>query len=264
MKRLEEQLVEVSKPSVDLPLHRMRLRGVLLDSSRSRFGSFNSLFMSFTKLLPAGLALILIFGVAFTFRSQTPDYVQYVAPTASAEELVNNTIEHLKSLSSEELEKIATERGFTVDGIFADLQNAIAADDLSLAQLTPLSCDELGEEGHAIFSYDMDAVEEEDGSFTLPSDSCYAFRVNFGPDRTSSTGYSQIYSFNGPTAVAEAKGLTPIEYTTSDGDRVGLFITEDFFPTMGVYYDPSVEDTMTIIQMTEDSSQDVESQQTME
>lgn len=264
MKRLEEQLTALVKPSVELPLHRAQLRRAVLNSSHPRFGSFTRFSMSFSKLLPASLALVLVFGLAFAFRSeQVPDFITYVAPDASAEELVNGTLEHLQSLSADELEQLAVERGFTVDGIFSDLQNAIAADDLSLAQLTPLSCDELGEEGYTGFSYDVDAAEGEDGVIS-PSEPCYAFRVNFGSDRTSETGYSEVYVFNGSIAVAEAKGLTPIQYTTADGDRVGLFITEDFFPTMGIYYDPSVENTTMTIQATEDSRQDLETQQAFE
>lgn len=260
MKRLEEQLTALVKPSVDLPLHRAQLRRAVLNSSHPRFGSFTRFSMSFSKLFPASLALVLVFGLAFTFRSQTPDYVQYVVPDASAEELVNGTLEHLQSLSADELEQLAAERGFTVDGIFSDLQNAIAADDLSLAQLTPLSCDELSKEAYIDIS---DISYGEDGVISL-SEPCYAFRVNFGPDRTSEFGYSPVYVFHGSIAVAEAKGLTPIQYTTADGDRVGLFITEDFFPTMGIYYDPSVENTTMTFQAIEDSSQDVETQQTFE
>lgn len=250
MKRLEDQLTSLSKPTVDLPLHRAQLRRVLLNSSSKRFGSFTSFTMTFSKLLPASLALVLVFGLAFTFRSQTPDYVRYVAPTASAEELVNSTVEHLKSLTADELEQLAADRGFTVDGIFKDLSDAALASDLALAPLNSVSCEELSSQSESIDSIgvvgsDVQFSVNEDGTQSPQAGApCAAVLIHLDADQNSSTGYDFGVSFQGAEEISNAQGLTGVQYTDAKGERVLLLLTEDPIPYSGVHFSPN-EMTMT-------------------
>lgn len=243
MKRLEDQLTTLAKPSVDLPLHRARLRRVLLNSTSDRFEGFTSFTMSFTKLLPASLALFLLFGLVFTFRAeQASDFIAYIAPDASAEELVNGSIERLQALTSEELEELASERGFTVDGLFKDLGEASVAPDLDLLTMNPISCDDVDAQSQILnimgfLGSDVIFTQNEDGTESPKADTpCAAYTVHLEADQTSSVGYDFGFTFQGAQEISNAQGLTAVHYTDADGNRVVLLLSEDLIPYTGIRF----------------------------
>lgn len=239
MKRLEDQLTTLAKPSVDLPLHRARLRRVLLNSTSDRFEGFTSFTMSFTKLLPASLALFLLFGLVFTFRAeQASDFIAYIAPDASAEELVNGSIERLQALTSEELEELASERGFTVDGLFKDLGEASVASDLSFVGMNTVACDSIPEETQTMGFVGSDVLflQNEDGTQSPSADTpCVAYTM---------AEYDLALTFQGAQEISNAQGLTAVHYTDADGNRVVLLLSEDLIPYTGIRFSQD-EVTMT-------------------
>lgn len=239
MKRLEQQLTALKKPSMDSPLHRAQLRRVLLNSSRTRFGSFTSLTMSFYKLLPASLALVLVFGLAFTFRSgQTPDYVRYVAPTASAQELVTQVLENVKNLSTEDLAAIQENGSLPSDEMLQILADAVTAPDLNYMEYKTITCAEAAQgiasgmpsvsTMHFTFPQ-SDATTSDVAEIILgDEEGCTsAYEIQARPDARFPNGFSEVHSFEGDYVEAP---LTYLEYTKSNGDHVYLGLSEDLSP----------------------------------
>lgn len=152
MTTFEEKLAALQKPSVEFPQHRAQLRRALLNSERS--GSYPSLIMSFYKLIPSALVLVLVFGLAFALRPQATE--QFVTPQASAQEIISDAVAALRGLSDEEVQ--ALDEKLQVSDVGDLLTEARGASDLRVADDVQFSV-ESSEDGDA-FTF----TKSEDGS----------------------------------------------------------------------------------------------------
>lgn len=138
MNRVENHLKEMAKPDLDFPLHQAKTRRLLLQKFERRSKLlFN---MSFRKLLPVGIALVLILLLAPTLL---PKPTPIVAPVSAAEKLINDALQKVQSMSPEALEKIRQKMNLDKNGeIVSILENAKYAPDLTIVDPVSISCEE--------------------------------------------------------------------------------------------------------------------------
>jgi|GEM_PF-3216329 len=202
MKPIEEKLEHVSKSTPDLPLHRAQLRRALLASKQFEGSTFS--FMK--KLLPVGLAL----AILITFNTlQEPDSVLDLTPTVSAQELVQDMISKLKTLSPEETEAIQEKLG--TQEMASYFSEALVADSLDYAESQKIvNCDELDQLQYdtmvevSIEDWGMESVPQCNAVFFPESDLLYKIPFGTIPDLTfvsfsNDSGESVIIGINGET-----------------------------------------------------------------
>ncbi len=221
---LKKQLEKVSKPSLEMPLHQARLRRALMRKFESRP---SLLTMLFPKLLPAGLALALVFSIGSAFIKAE----QKITPTVSAAEIVNDAIEKVQNLSDAELEEIRIKMSLSADSeIMSTLESAKNASDLSLVSPINLSCSaalELADSGTPALIQTFSDQE--------PSDCSSAVLIHFGPDTYSTNGFDLLQISN------VSENLSYLEYT-KDGVRNVLALDEENLPVMTMNYTPAPYD----------------------
>ncbi len=136
MKSTQHPFGSMEKPEIHLPEHQRRLKRILL-SHRGGF-SFHSMFLS--RFVPiAGLAFAFIFTLSVT---QQPDSAPFV-PSASAQEIVQDSIEQLQALSPQELSELEAQLG--TPELVALFQEALHAQDLNRITPQTISCEEARE-----------------------------------------------------------------------------------------------------------------------
>lgn len=144
MNRLEDHLRKLSKPDLELPLNQRAVRKFMLKRCVSQSNlTFNNLLfnMSIYKILPAGLALILIIVVGANFLSNNEEIIP---PVSAAEEIVNSSLQKVENLNPEELEQIKQKMNLQEDSeVISILKNAKSASDLKIIEPTKISCTEV-------------------------------------------------------------------------------------------------------------------------
>lgn len=124
----------MEKPEIRLPQHQRRLKQVLL----SKQGAFTFYSMFSSRFIPiVGSAFALLLGV--TFLLQSPE-APVLVPTANAQEVIQNALEHLRALSPQDLLDLETQLG--APEIVELVEEARSAQDLNYAPLTSISCEE--------------------------------------------------------------------------------------------------------------------------
>lgn len=216
MDRLKEQLEKVSKPNVELPLHQARLRRALMGKFEGRPNIFS---MTFSKLLPAGLALamVLSFGSAFLKAEEK------ITPSVSAAEIINSAMEKVQSLSAEELEEIRQKMNLPSDHeILATLKDAKSANDLSIVTPEIISC----EVAETFADSGKPVITVEDSTDTNCVNASY---FHFGADNYSAEGFNFISTTSDDS--------TYLEYT-KDGVRNVIGFDEENLPVLTINYTP--------------------------
>ncbi len=215
MKRIED----IDKSTPDLPLARSQLRRVLLASKQFEGQTFS--FMK--KLLPVGLALVLL----LMFNAvQKPDSTLDLTPTVSAKELVNEVLENLQNLTTDQLTQISQDMGLpSSDEIITSLTDAVNAPDLSYVDREVLSCDEALTLSDAGSLPTVSAFVVSSNGEISSSECVSAFILHAKPDDKYPAGYSQLYLLGSPELE-----LTYLQYTNELGAHVLLGLTEDLLP----------------------------------
>jgi len=129
---LESLLESLKKPDVSAPLHESALKRGLLASKKAK-----SFFipMNLFKLLPAGVAVALVMALLLHAPSGT-SIDPFVAPKASAQELIMQVSNQIQSLTSEEVAALEASLGYSGTPVSNILQEAQLADDLRDLPLT--------------------------------------------------------------------------------------------------------------------------------
>ena len=201
----------MEKPEIRLPQHQRRLKQVLL-SKQGAFSFYSMFSPRFIPIVVSAFALLL--GV--TFLLQSPEAPVFV-PTASAQEAIQNSLEHLKALSPEDL--LALEAKLGTPELVELFEEARSAQDLNYAPLTSISCEEAGEMANSPQTL-------VDLSTVVPDGSCASAATLVWKDARVLFTSSQK-----DLSDLVVPGQSPLGFTTSDGSAVLLILGEDFLPT---------------------------------